>query len=65
MSLKQGRINLMYIDSFDSLLIMNRKQNKIGGEMCQEKRNFVLIKTMKCATETWLQNLEGLLVYDV
>ena len=41
-----------YIDTFESLLITDRRRHKINGRTCLEKQNFVFIKTMKCATET-------------
>lgn len=47
---------LDYVDPFQSFLIKKREishETKTGS--CVEKRNFVFIKTMKCATQTLVQ----------
>ena len=42
-----------YEDHFESMLIKDLKvHNTVRGQVCLEKRNFVFIKTMKCATQT-------------
>lgn len=43
-------------DPFRTLLIRESKiYNKNGGHQCLEQRNYVFIKTMKCATQTLVQ----------
>ncbi|XP_052767680.1 galactosylceramide sulfotransferase-like [Mya arenaria] len=47
-----------YNDPFESFLIKDLKvHNKIKDHTCLEQRNFVFIKTMKCATQTMVQIL--------
>lgn len=53
LSAEPGEVDTDYIDPFQSLLIQDSDiHNKVGGSTCKEKRNFVFIKTMKCATQT-------------
>ncbi|XP_060558306.1 galactosylceramide sulfotransferase-like [Ruditapes philippinarum] len=48
--------NVDYDDSFSPFFIRKKKIfNKISKGFCQERRNFVFIKTMKCATQTLVQ----------
>lgn len=48
--------NLDYIDPFQSFLIRTKEvTHKSSRGSCVEKRNFVFIKTMKCATQTLVQ----------
>lgn len=50
--------NIEYIDSFQSLLVQKTSiYHKTNNGECLEKRHFVFIKTMKCATQTVVQIL--------
>lgn len=50
--------NIEYIDSFQSLLVQKTHiHHKTNNGLCLEKRHFVFIKTMKCATQTVVQIL--------
>ncbi|XP_052276399.1 galactosylceramide sulfotransferase-like [Dreissena polymorpha] len=45
-----------YDDPFSSSLVTDLKvYNKVKGKKCLEQRDFVFIKTMKCATQTMVQ----------
>lgn len=47
-----------YIDPFESLILYDQQGlKKFRGKVCRERRHFVFIKPMKCATQTVVQIL--------